>query len=288
MMMMMFDRWKPQKRIEYNYKMALFDMIERFNKIYSLSKVTDPYELLSFFREYCSNEFFMQWAYAAASMMITGLKVEGAKTWRQAATKSMNGKKIYWMLQNEMQGAVGVKVQNLIDRNALLISSFPESVARETAAYINSQYQTGRRAEFIAEDLKGRFPKMAKSRLELISRTEVSKASTALTRARSEEIGSGWFVWRTSKDARVRQSHRDMDRVLVNWNDLPSPETLAGEKHTYGNYAPGDIFNCRCYPQPVIDLNLIKFPSKIYYNGSISMITRAKFEKLNKAYSMAA
>lgn len=58
---------------------------------------------------------------------------------------------------------------------------------------------------------------------------------------------------------RVRKSHRIMEGVLVNWNMPPSPERLAGEKDV-GNYHAGNIWNCRCYPEPLISVDDIRWP----------------------------
>ena len=42
----------------------------------------------------------------------------------------------------------------------------------------------------------------------------------------------------------------------------------------------GDIFNCRCYPEPLTDINDIKFPHKVYYGGTIRHMTKNQFLKI--------
>jgi uncharacterized protein with gpF-like domain len=78
----------------------------------------------------------------------------------------------------------------------------------------------------------------------------------------------------------VRNSHEILEGVLVNFNNPPSPEKLAGEKRDYGVYNAGEIFNCRCYPEPVIDFNDITFPTKVYFNGKITRMRKADFLKI--------
>ncbi|MCM3141669.1 phage minor head protein [Brevibacillus sp. MER 51] len=138
----------------------------------------------------------------------------------------------------------------------------------------------GTRASDIAEQIKQFFPEATKAKAGLIARTEVSKTSTALTQARCEFIGADWYIWRTSEDARVRDSHQLMDDVIVKWNDPPNPEKLDGQKHAFGHYHAGCIFNCRCYSEPVIDMNLINWPAMVYYGGRIQRMTRKQFEKI--------
>jgi hypothetical protein len=71
-----------------------------------------------------------------------------------------------------------------------------------------------------------------------------------------------------------------MDGVLINWNDLPSPELLKGMKNE-GRYGPGEIYNCRCFPAPLIELKYLEWPMKVYQNGHIFVIRNQKqFERM--------
>ncbi|OPY84200.1 MAG: Phage Mu protein F like protein [Syntrophorhabdus sp. PtaU1.Bin153] len=276
---MKFDAWSPSSRIEANYRLALKAMMDEFVSVLKPLNVTDPLQILAALRDFYNGNFYRQAAYAAASRMITGLYVENARTWREAARQSTKGRTIYLSIQRELQGPLGMRIQALIDRNAELIRSLPDSMAKQVAAFVNEETIKGRRASAIAEDLTGQLPDVSESRINLIARTETSKASTALTRARAEDLGLDWYVWRTSKDARVRGSHRLLDRVLVSWIDPPSPEALAGIKSSLGNYSAGDAPNCRCYPEPLLRLDQVKFPCRVYRSGSIEYMTRAEFAR---------
>jgi SPP1 gp7 family putative phage head morphogenesis protein len=187
---------------------------------------------------------------------------------------------IYEALQKEMLGPLGVAVRIQIERNAQIIRTLPFDIAQQVTEHILTESMRGTRASDIAQQIKVFFPETSNAKANLIARTETSKASTALTKARSQELGVNWYVWRTSEDSRVRDAHRIMDGVMVKWNDPPSPEQLDGEKRTYGHYNCGDIFNCRCYPEPVIDLDFVDWPAKVYYRGSIQRMTRIQFEMI--------
>ena len=129
-------------------------------------------------------------------------------------------------------------------------------------------------------------PKMRQSHIELISRTSVSTAETDITRARAESIDISAYQWASSEDSRVRPSHRKMDKVLVFWNDPPSPEALIGERDQ-GHYHAGQWFRCRCLCLPIISLDEISFPARLYRAGSIQRITRGNFAAL-AGYKKAA
>ncbi|WP_220389001.1 phage head morphogenesis protein [Paenibacillus tyrfis] len=179
-----------------------------------------------------------------------------------------------------MQGSINGAVRNQIERNATIIKSIPLDVSKLVTEHILVESMKGVRAIDIAEQIKELFPEKSNARAELIARTETSKTSTALTRARSENLGVDWYVWRTSEDSRVRDSHALMNGVLIRWSDPPSPEQLDGEKRSYGHYHAGEIFYCRCYGEPVIGLDRIAWPAKVYYGGRIQRMTRKQFESI--------
>ncbi len=243
-------------------------------------KGDDPEALAQFFASSASRTLLQGVAEQAARNMITGLVVANARTWREAARKSMKSPELFNLLQNEMRGAVGVRVRQLVQDNAELISSIPRTLAEHATARILKQSQEGLRASAIAAELRIQIPSLAKSRVQLIARTEVSKSSTALTQARAESLNLEWAEWCTSEDGRVRPSHRKMDTVLFKWSDLPSPERLVGEPNAPAPYAPGCIWNCRCYAAPILRTDQVSFPHKVFTAGRIQSMTRAAFASI--------
>lgn len=220
--------------------------------------------------------FLRKYAWQAAQRMVVGLLVDGARTWRTAARESMQGERIYRALRFELSGPIGERARALIQANARLISSLPYDIALKVSGKVAEHSLTGERAEAYSSRLTSH---LAAWHSKLIARTETSKASTALTQARSEDLGLMWWVWRTSKDERVRLSHRKMEGVLCSWNDLPSPELLVGERG-YGHYAAGNIFNCRCYPEPLLYLDQLSWPHRVYRAGSVKYVTLAEFRNV--------
>jgi SPP1 gp7 family putative phage head morphogenesis protein len=243
-----------------------------------LDGITDPFEIIDRIRAFAHTKAFSAYAEATAMKMVTHLFSDSGRTWRQAARANGQGRMIYEALLNEMRGPMGGAVRHQIGRNAAIIKSLPLNIASSVTEHIMTESMKGKRASDIAQEIQLLFPEKSKAKASLIARTEVSKTSTAITQARSELVGIKAYVWRTSEDERVRASHKHMKGIIIAWDDPPSPEELDGEKHTYGHYHAGDIFNCRCYPEPIIDLDLIKWPAKIYYGGSIQRMTRKQFE----------
>jgi SPP1 gp7 family putative phage head morphogenesis protein len=215
-----------------------------------------------------------------AERMVAWVNVGNQKTWRQAAAKSLQSQKLYQLLQREMQGATGRAVQRLIAENARYISSVPVEAARTLVDEVTKAQQSGARAGMIDKMLRNRFPELLRSRTKLIARTETAKASTALTQARCEELDLDWYEWLTSDDVRVRPSHKNLAGVIVPWADPPSPEALVGEKAGLGHYHAGACPNCRCSQAPVMSLDDVKFPARVYWAGRVQRMTKQQFKQI--------
>ena len=213
-----------------------------------------------------------------AERMVSQVSAKNMRTWRAAAAKSQRSAMLYRLLQQEMQGPTGVRVQQIVRENAKLISSLSIEAATTFTEEIEKAQQAGARASTLDKMARSRFPELLRSRVHLISRTETSKASSALTQARAEHLNLPCYIWRTSKDARVRDSHRLMDGVVCFWADPVSPEALAGEK-SYGPYNCGDTFNDRCYPEVVLTLDDIAFPARVATKGRIITMTKQQFKQ---------
>ncbi|MCW6079039.1 phage minor head protein [Clostridium sporogenes] len=272
------DLWKPKRRIEVMYKRRLKQLVKKLQRRLKELKTTE--EFIKELRKVANSPEFKRYADREAMKMVTQLFTDAGHTWREAAKKNSKGKEIYEALKKELKGPIGGAINEQIQRNAYLIKSMPLNVSKDITEHVAKEVFKGRRAESIVEDLQKKVPYMLESKAKLIARTEVSKTSTALTKARCENIGLNWYIWRTSEDQRVRKSHDHMEGVLINWNNPPSPEKLIGKKFV-GYYHAGNIYNCRCYPEPVVSLDFIKWPCngkiKVYYNGSIVRMTKKEF-----------
>ena len=212
-----------------------------------------------------------------ARRMVFWTNTKNVKSWRAAAAKSQKSRELYRLLQREMQGGLGVKVQRLIQDNAKYISSVPLDAAQTLVHEVRAAQQAGARPATMTKMLRTRFPELLRSRVHLISRTETAKASLALTQARCEDLDIKFAEWLTSEDVRVRKSHKALDKVIFAWSDLPDPEALAGEKSSLGHYGPGGCPNCRCTTAPLLDVDYIGWPRKVYRNGSIHQMTKPQF-----------
>lgn len=126
-----------------------------------------------------------------------------------------------------------------------------------------------RKAYLKGESLRGtEFEKLIyekmKSRAKTIVRTESSKINSAFTEVRAKALGIRGYIWSSSGDKRVRDSHSAMDNVLVFWNDPPIFKSITkkGKESEMIGHA-GETVNCRCVSLPVFELDDISFPVKV-------------------------
>lgn len=269
--------WQLKQRIQREYSQAIARLAV---SIPGLGNIRSPDELTAAAAQWSSSRTFEKSMQSIIMSWITMLSSGNSRSWREEARKSSRGKIIYESLRSELESsAAGTRMAGIVQENAGYISSLPLDNARRATKFIAEMALKGERAENIARELLARYGHLTESRAKLIARTESSKAQTALTRARSEVIGLEWYVWTTSKDQRVRESHAHMDGVLIKWSDPPDPEALAGEK-SYGSYHAGDIFNCRCYPRPLISPGDVSWPHKVCYNGRIQTMSLSRFREV--------
>ena len=268
------EEWKIADRISKSYSSAMSSTMRKLLK--GIDKEDD---IVSAINKILSLKSFTDWAEFLAYNMINRVYKSTYKSWREAAQDSNRGKLIYQLLKKELQGPVGATVNDLIIRNSRLIKSLPVELGEEISIYIQKRTVEGVRPEQIKKEIMVKAPQLTEARAKLIARTETSKAHTALTEARSLSLNIPAYVWRTSKDERVRDSHKHMEGVVIFWNDPPNPEKLIGKK-SYGNYHAGNIFNDRCYPSPIIILDDLTFPVKVYRNGNIVKMSKKQLSEL--------
>jgi len=221
-------------------------------------------------------------AQAVATRMVAQILNVNAVSWRAAAMKATHSRQIFHALQQELQQTHTRKAINkLIGENAKLIQSIPLSLAQKVTGYAEAYAEKGLRGAQLEKDLRSKLAHLTANHIRLIARTEIAKGQTAITQTRAEQLDIQWYQWETSHDTRVRKSHRNMDKVLAHWDDPPSPEALVGEKSA-GKYGPGGIYWCRCAALPIVSLDEISFPARVYRKSHITRMTRAQFEKIAK------
>jgi SPP1 gp7 family putative phage head morphogenesis protein len=171
--------------------------------------------------------------------MLAQVRRKNERTWQSTAKRM--GLEMRALVDSP---GVGEAVRERIDANMTLIKSLMLDSADKVAAMVRDNMAAGSRADDLAARIADHIGDASINRARMIARTEVSKAGTALTRARALDVGSSGYIWRTARDGSTRPSHRAMEGVYVPWD---KPAELDGMRGHAGEFP-----NCRCYPEPVI------------------------------------
>lgn len=134
-------------------------------------------------------------------------------------------------------GKVAEKLEQLTTANVQLIKSIHSQYLDKIQAAVIQAQVKGTPTKDLAKQIK-EIGGVTEKRAKLIARDQSSKINAALTRARHEEMGVTQYIWSTSGDERVRDSHAENDGKIFSYDDPPAT----------GN--PGDQINCRCVAIP--------------------------------------
>lgn len=240
------DRKKRRKgpanfaRAERNLVSAMLQLAQHTGKVITdIDPATNPEKtptLVHMLRSYAQT--ITPWAESIIKRMADDVDGQNRQMWASF------GEEMSAALKREIRSApTGELMRELMAEQVELIRSIPLDAAQRVHDLTIKGLENSTRAADIAREIM-RSGEVAKSRAMLIARTEVSRTSALLTQARAEYVGSEGYVWRTSKDGDVRQSHREMSSQFVRWNEPPTLDKMTGHA--------GCLPNCRCWAEVVL------------------------------------
>jgi SPP1 gp7 family putative phage head morphogenesis protein len=179
------------------------------------------------------------WASVTAQHMLDAIRREDETAWRDRS-REMGA----WLRDEIRSAPVGELMRERLAEQVTLIKSIPLDAAQRVHEWTLTGIEDATRAKEVAREIL-RTNEVSAARATLIARTETARTSSKLTEARAQYVGSEGYIWRTSGDSDVRDSHKEMNGKYVRWD---TPPTLSDGTVTHA----GQIYNCRCYPEPVI------------------------------------
>ncbi|MFS3754389.1 phage minor head protein [Escherichia coli] len=186
------------------------------------------------------SEIITPWATKVAENFTADIVRKNDEQWRK------HSKTISRELRNLVNSAPpGQVMKYIVAEQVKYIKSLPLEAADRVYDIQNRAIEavvTGGRAEHFAKEIAASGD-IAKSRADLIARTELGRATGALDQARALSIGSNGYIWRTAEDGDVRHSHQEMEGKFVEWGKPPTLDGMTGHA--------GELPNCRCYKEIV-------------------------------------
>jgi SPP1 gp7 family putative phage head morphogenesis protein len=162
------------------------------------------------------------------------------------------------VVNNHLEQTMGL-VRNLSDETSNNVFNAIRDSAMAGAGHkeITSKIMTAFKKD---PNFPGVFKK-ARTRAKLIARDQTSKMYGKLTEVRQRKVGVNKYIWKTSRDERVRDSHRKMHGKVCKWEDATvfkysDSEYVSWKKRSSiggVNFHPGQDIQCRCHASPIFD-----------------------------------
>lgn len=141
-----------------------------------------------------------------------------------------------------------------VDDNVDLIKTIPQDSLSKMRKLVLEGYRTGSTTTDIVKEIQ-RIYGMDRRHARLIARDQIAKLNSAITRQQQEDAGVTEYIWSTSGDERVRDSHRHLNGKRFRWDDPPVVDEATGRRCN-----PGEDYQCRCVALAVFDFNTVDLP----------------------------
>jgi len=151
-----------------------------------------------------------------------------------------------------------------VAENVDLIVTQPKNILGRMREIIQESHMQGGRVEHIARDINETYG-MGKRHARLIARDQTAKLNGDISRKQQQDAGVNIYIWDTSRDQRVRETHRRMRGLYCRWDDV----NVYSETGEEGSWKPKAAnmanirgkfvhveqdYQCRCTPRAVFTL----------------------------------
>jgi SPP1 gp7 family putative phage head morphogenesis protein len=136
--------------------------------------------------------------------------------------------------------------EDLSEPTDAAIKQFTADEAERLRAKIQQNLSAGGRTDRLDDIVQAEIG-VAKRKAGTLSANEMSRLVAAYRQRRYEAIGATQYIWQTSGDERVRDSHRALDGRSFFFDSPPVTDPATGRR---GN--PGEDYNCRCVARVIL------------------------------------
>jgi SPP1 gp7 family putative phage head morphogenesis protein len=177
------------------------------------------------------------------AQIFSGLSDEMARIGRQIANK--NGR--------DLERVVGIAIRSADPGVGAMIDGFRSSNVAKIKSLVGQELVDitrllesfeGIQVDVLRRQIQERF-NVTRSKAALLARDQTLTLNSQIARVRQTNVGITHYIWTTSGDERVRQTHRDLDGTTQRWD---TPPDVGGGRTAH----PGEDFQCRCTAFPVL------------------------------------
>lgn len=175
------------------------------------------------------------------------------------------------------------------DTNYQLIKSNARNFVNKINVIVEQSITNGTTVSELKEAIQKATSGLSDAKCRLLARDQIGKLQGQISQGQMTELGLELYIWSTSGDERVRDSHQEMEGLLCRWDDasvysedggktwIPRPSG-AIEMH------PGQDIQCRCVALayfPEIDSVITGEPMEIIEPENNQIEKNYKFEPEN-------
>ncbi|MCB1144717.1 MAG: minor capsid protein [Leptospiraceae bacterium] len=148
-------------------------------------------------------------------------------------------------------------LKSTVENNVGLIGKAYEEHYQTIKEVIEDGIKTGKTTDEIAKILSEKTG-ISKRKAEFWAQDQTSKYYGEVTKFNQTSAGFDGFIWRSVRDARVRETHREQEGKFFLWSKVTE---ISGMEF------PGKDYRCRCFAEPEF---------KEDWNPSVEAHTRLK------------
>lgn len=141
-----------------------------------------------------------------------------------------------------------------VEENVALIKTIPQESLGKMRRITLEGYKNGESTTSILKKIQAEYG-MDKRHARLIARDQTAKLNSQITSQRMRDAGVREYIWRTAKDSRVRDSHRELEGKRFRLDDPPVVDEKTGRR-----CHPGEDYQCRCIKRAIFDWETIDLP----------------------------
>ncbi len=154
---------------------------------------------------------------------------------------------------------IDLMLKSWISTNTNLIKSIQTDLLDQVAIIIESSYRSGLSMPELSRQLQLKFD-ISRNRARLIARDQTAKLHSDYIKHEHQQLGITEYVWLTSGDERVRNSHKVLNNKICQWDNPLTYKNKEGEqlksKSSIGGVLlqVGQDYQCRCSLAAVVKL----------------------------------
>lgn len=145
----------------------------------------------------------------------------------------------------------GKMMKSWSDNNYALITSNARNYIDKINNLVENAVVNGQGMMKLKRDIEKATKGLSEAHCRLLARDQIGKLNGLINQAQMEELGLKLYVWETSMDERVRDSHRPMEGLLCRWDNSTVCSYDGGKSWVSRpsgavQLHPGQDFQCRC------------------------------------------